>query len=271
MTNSLRVCHQLLLTMQLRRFDQILMIYSVFFGQTEQLWNRLLTDFEFVSSLFSPAAPHCSPIEIRLHWIQLRPPPGRFSVKQVYQLKITLRDTDPAVWRRVLVYADIPLADLHKVVQTAMGWTNSHLHQFAQKNRIYCLPREDDYPDENQFDYSGLRAADLLAETNKTVRYDYDFGDGWEHEIELEKSLPADGTTKYPVCVAGERNCPPEDCGGIPGFAAILEALKDPKSKGAGDTLRWLGGAYDPGYFNIEAVNAGLGSADYGCVTIMDE
>jgi hypothetical protein len=190
-------------------------------------------------------------------------------MKEIYQLKITLMGIDPPVWRRILVYSDVLLTDLHKIIQTTVGWTNSHLHQFVYDDKFYSFPHEDDIPDENQIDYRKVKLNELLMEINQTMIYEYDFGDGWEHEIKLEKKLPIDSKTKYPECVAGERNRPPEDCGGTGGYEDVLAALKNPNNEEAKMTLEWLGD-YDPEYFDLKETNTMLKTDDYGCITNWD-
>jgi hypothetical protein len=192
-------------------------------------------------------------------------------MKEIYQLKVTLLDSDPAIWRQVLVASDELLQDVHKIIQTTMGWTNSHLHQFVSNDKFYCQPSEDDYPNKDQIDYNGVTLGDLLSTIGHTMLYEYDFGDGWEHEIKLENKLPEDGKMKYPRCIAGERNCPPEDCGGTGGLEKVLEALKNPEDEESKATLKWIGHDYDPSFFDLNEINEMLETKDYGCITIEDE
>lgn len=177
----------------------------------------------------------------------------------------------PAIWRQILVDSAVSLGDLHKIVQTTIGWTNSHLHQFIHNDKFYCLPGEDDYPNENQLDYSDIKLDNLITKIGESLTYEYDFGDGWEHEIKLEKILPADPKAELPRCIAGERNCPPEDCGGTGGYEEILEALKNSADEQFKGLLEWIGDDYDPDFFDLEEVNSLLKSEDYGCLFIMDE
>jgi len=188
---------------------------------------------------------------------------------KIYQIKISLNGCKPKIWRRVLIKSDMLLADLHKVIQTTMGWSNSHLHQFV-KNRTYysCKVKGDDsWDDMDMVDYKKMKVSDLLAFEKEHVIYEYDFGDSWQHEVLLEKILPIDAKTTYPVCIKGKMNCPPDDCGGIWGYANMLEVIKQPNHEEYEDLMDWLGGEFDPEFFDVEDVNELLKEKDYGCFT----
>jgi hypothetical protein len=175
------------------------------------------------------------------------------STDLVYQLKITLRNFRPPIWRRVLVPASITLYKLHQIIQVAMGWTDSHLHQFIIGREYYSIPSPDDWePVKDERRYRLYQIAP--AEKSKFV-YEYDFGDSWEHEILVEKIVPAEPGKKYPVCVAGKRACPPEDVGGVWGYAEFLEAISNPDHEEHESYLEWAGGEFDPEAFDIEVVN----------------
>jgi hypothetical protein len=173
----------------------------------------------------------------------------------IYQLKITLKRSKPPIWRRVLVKADMPLSRLHTVIQRVMGWTNSHLHQFVIDGVSFATPNPDiDFGSDslNEKRYSlGLVAPDA----KKRFVYEYDFGDGWEHEILVEKILPPDPGLKRPICLAGALACPPEDCGGVWGYYNLLQALADPKHRDHPDLSQWIGGEWDAEHFNLEETN----------------
>ena len=186
----------------------------------------------------------------------------------VYQLKISLIESKPKIWRRVLVKPDLLLEDLHKIIQTVMGWENYHLHQFKKDGILYVpeSPEEDGFLTSSKlYIYSHTKVSDLLKAEKDKLKYEYDFGDSWEHEIVLEKILSLKGSVDYPVCTGGKKNCPPEDCGGIWGFHNILKILKDPDHKEYDENLEWMGKEYDPDYFNQRVVNARLKTRDYGC------
>ncbi|MBL7805159.1 MAG: plasmid pRiA4b ORF-3 family protein [Saprospiraceae bacterium] len=147
----------------------------------------------------------------------------------VLELDITLLYTRPAIWRRVQVPPRMNLHELHCVVQLAMGWHNCHLYQFIQGNRdeYITLPSEFDW--ETPTDSRTVLVGDYLADKGEKIAYEYDFGDGWMHEIKVRNVLDADPAQQYPRLVAGERACPPEDCGGTPGFAELLQAMQNPR------------------------------------------
>ena len=181
--------------------------------------------------------------------------------KTIHQLKITLRYVRPPVWRRVLVPSEMRLSDLHDVIQIAMGWEDSHLHQFEVGETYYALPdpEEDDFWGSRSEDEAKVKLRDVAPRGKDKLRYDYDFGDGWEHSIVVEKVLPREKGRRYPVCLAGRRACPPEDCDGSHGYGNLLEALQDPKHPDHEDLTEWIGGEFDPEAFDLEAVNELLG------------
>jgi hypothetical protein len=176
----------------------------------------------------------------------------------VYQLKITLRNVKPPVWRRVQV-RDGSLARLHDVIQVGMGWTNSHLHAFEIRGEQYGEP--DPTGMMEVYDERKVKLSQIVAEGVKKFTYTYDFGDGWEHAIEVEKVLPAEPGVPYPRCVAGKRACPPEDCGGPWGYPDFLAALRDPEHPEHEDMVEWIGGEFDPEAFDLDEVNEELGAS----------
>ena len=177
----------------------------------------------------------------------------------LYQLKITLRECKPPIWRRIVVRADMKLDRLHRVIQTAMGWSDCHLHQFVAGRVFYGVPdrERDDFGTEtlNEKRYT---VADLAPGAKQKFIYEYDFGDSWEHEVLVEQVLPPDADFKHPVCLAGANASPPEDCGGIPGYYDLLAALADPKHEQHDEMKEWVGGAWDATRFSLEDVKAGL-------------
>jgi hypothetical protein len=184
--------------------------------------------------------------------------------KKIYQIQIALKGFKPKIWRRLLVPLDILLSEFHKIIQVSMGWTNSHLHQFIKNNVYYGAPSEDDWDDFPINDYSKIKLSFLLKKENDKFKYEYDFGDGWEHDIILEKILPANDNFKNPICLAGKMNCPPEDCGGVWGYSAMLKILKQPNHKEYGSYIEWLGGKFDPEHFDMDELNEMLRTKDYG-------
>ena len=182
--------------------------------------------------------------------------PIEIEADPVYQLKISLDDVRPPIWRRVLTPASISLAKLHQLIQLAMGWHNSHLHAFQVGMTTYGDPHPDlDDWMENQ---RGVTLAQIAPTEKSKVRYEYDFGDGWVHTLLVEKILPSEEGQTYPRCLTGRRACPPEDCGGPWGYADFLEALTDPEHEQHTQLVEWIGEDFDPAAFDLDTVNAKL-------------
>ena len=188
------------------------------------------------------------------------------SKKEIYQIKITLNDTKPPIWRRFLVESNVKLPDLHKIIQTVMGWTNSHLHQFDKNGQYFCEPAEQEYYE--TIDYTDIQLKEFLFGAGDSCFYDYDFGDSWRHKIVLEKILHFDKEQKYPVCIKGKRNCPPEDCGGIWEYYDLLEIIKNPKHPDYESMMDWLGEDFDPEYLDFEEINELLQQENFGCFSM---
>ena len=176
----------------------------------------------------------------------------------LYKLKITLRGSKPAIWRRVQVPGNINLNRLHDVFQVVMGWTDSHLHQFVDAPIVYSVPSGDDCSRVERLDERRFCLADLARHEKASFIYEYDFGDGWTHEIVVEKILPADPKMKDAVCLNGKNACPPEDCGGIWGYYKLLETVKNPQHEDYQEMLEWLGDQFDPSHFDLPKINAAL-------------
>lgn len=170
----------------------------------------------------------------------------------VYQFKITLLGVKPPIWRRIQV-KDCTLDKLHEHIQTAMGWTNSHLHQFEIKGEHYADPDLWDAEFE-LVDSTKTNLSQILPQPGKhfAFKYEYDFGDGWEHDVLFEGSPPIDPKAKYPLCLEGERACPPEDCGGVWGYGDFLEAIHNPKHDEHESMLQWIGGRFDSEEFDAK-------------------
>ncbi len=178
---------------------------------------------------------------------------------EIYQLKITLLGTNPPIWRRLLVPSDMTLAQLHNVLQAAMGWDDGHMHEFAVGQRRFGRPDPEDQlmgvpPVENE---RTVPLSGILARVGSKAIYTYDFGDSWDHSIVLEKRLPVDPNMTYPVCTEGQLACPPEDCGGIPGYYDLVEALADPAHERHEEMIEWIGD-FDPQAFSVDKVNQSL-------------
>ena len=179
-------------------------------------------------------------------------------IGSIYQLKVTLLDSTPPIWRRLKVPGNVTLEDLHYIIQWAMGWENCHLHRLIVDDVHYsanpCEMDVEEKPSQNfRLDQLGLSAGEAFG-------YVYDYGDNWEHGIEVEEILPDEERICHAVCVAGERACPPEDCGGLWGYEEFLKAIKDPNHEEHEEMLDWIGGSFDPDVFDLQEVNRALKS-----------
>jgi hypothetical protein len=187
--------------------------------------------------------------------------------KKTYQIQIALKGFKPKIWRRILVSSDLLLPDFHKVIQTSMGWTNSHLHQFIKNRTFYTnrMPNDDFWEEMDNVDYKKVKISDLLKKEKDKIIYEYDFGDSWEHDIILEKIIPFDDKKSHPTCLTGKNNSPPEDCGGIWGYSDMLEILKQTDHEEYEEYIEWLGEDFDPKYFDKDEINKMLKTKDFGC------
>ena len=178
---------------------------------------------------------------------------GKLTALQ-YQLRIELKHVEPLVWRRVLVPDNVTLAKLHPMLMWAMGWHGGHLHEYEIARLRYGTPPDDDWPssvpvlDERRFRLNRFVETGL-----RRFRYIYDFGDRWEHAVQVEDVHPRN--VRAVVCLAGENACPPEDVGGPPGYFEFLAAINDPTHQENTNMLRWIGGSFDPAAFDLAEVN----------------
>ena len=168
---------------------------------------------------------------------------------------ITLQDVEPPVWRRLEVPMDTTFERLHVYLNAAMGWLDYHLHEFEVAGRRIAADDADDETQPPYEDETAVTLAEVLAQGTRDFLYRYDFGDGWEHLVEVESVEPAEPAVFYPRCVGAGRACPPEDCGGAPGFTDLLRALADPTDPERDELLEWLGESFDPEAVDVEAVN----------------
>lgn len=190
------------------------------------------------------------------------------SAPRVYQLKITLKRTKPPIWRRIQVPEDYTFEDLHLAIQEAMGWWNTHLHQFKIVNPKTGVKDTIGKPDDSGFSFveynpvleSEAKIADYFVDPKNKALYEYDFGDGWDHDVVLEKILPAVSGSTYPQCLAGKRACPPENCGGTDGYEELLQILADPNHSEYEERLDWITNEcakddpFDPSKFDPKSV-----------------
>jgi hypothetical protein len=179
--------------------------------------------------------------------------------RSIYQLKITLGGIRPPIWRRVQVDGSVTLAVLHQIFQIAMGWEGVHLHCFRVGQVRYSSPAPDtDFEDSGDESDEAVRLNEIARREKAKFVYEYDFGDGWEHAVLVEKIMEPEAGCKYPVCVAGQRACPPEDCGGPYGYLNYLEAMADPSHEAHEEMKEWIGDDWDAEAFDLEEVNTDL-------------
>ena len=183
----------------------------------------------------------------------------------VLQFRIELIGIKPIIWRRIQVPSNYSFWDLHLAIQDSMGWLDYHLHAFRvrmphKRKMVEIGIPSDDFDDLPSLPGWEIKIIDYFTEPGRSAPYEYDYGDGWEHKILLEGILLKEGAVSYPRCIAGERACPPEDCGGVDGYYELIEILKDPKHPEYRDHISWLKGhaknyhPYDPDKFSPENV-----------------
>ena len=181
---------------------------------------------------------------------------GKIDTNAVFQLKITLRDSRPPIWRRI-EFRDCTLDKLHEYIQTAMGWTNSHLHHFEIEGRLHGDPflMSDNFGELEYKDSTRTKLSKIVPKSAKkhSFDYEYDFGDSWHHQVVVEACTPAQSGVKYPRCVAGANACPPEDVGGVWGYADFVKIMANPKHKDHEEMSDWVGGKFDPEEFDPAA------------------
>jgi diadenosine tetraphosphate (Ap4A) HIT family hydrolase len=185
-------------------------------------------------------------------------PPSR-RVDLIYQINVTLRAIHPPIWRLLQVPGRATLHQLHLVLQAALGWENYHLYQFEWAGVTIAEPDPEvdplTFPDLNSHQ---TRLSTIAPREGTTLVYEYDFGDSWKHDLVVEWLLPAEEGVRYPRCLAGQRACPREDCGGTSGYEDLVEALRDPGHERHAELRTWAGQAYDPEAFDLAATNRAL-------------
>jgi hypothetical protein len=182
-----------------------------------------------------------------------------YQIDEVSDITVTLSGSEPAIYRQLQVRSDISLFELHCIIQIALGWTHSHLYQFIRGDLVFGILMDDfknDFPD--TIDANHVPLAGVLKRPGQVINYLYDFGDHWEHKVQLNRHLPTEKDKFYPVCIAGEGVCPPEDCGGIHGYYEMMEVLKDANHPEHKDTKTWAGRNYLNKQFDLIAVNKKL-------------
>ncbi len=175
------------------------------------------------------------------------------SPRDVFEINVSLNYVTPPIWRRLLVSPETDLGDLHVIIQIAMGWTDSHLHQFIVGNDFYGVP--DPAFDGEVSDESAIQIGSLLKKDGDSILYEYDFGDGWVHTVTLERIRPQQPGEAVPACLAGERSCPLEDVGGPFGYTEFLQVFADKTHPEHEEMVDWAGEHFDPERFDLDDVN----------------
>ena len=178
-------------------------------------------------------------------------------MERIYQLNIELKESQPKIWRRIQVSGETTFSELHDIIQLTMGWGHDHMYEFMlKKTRIFDFEEVfDDGTDPLERDSNDTFLDEVVPRVKTKFTYIYDFGDNWEHQIEVEKIFPPEEGMTYPICLEGERACPPEDSGGIWGYQHKLEVLADESHPDYNDVLDWIGEDWDPELSNLEHVN----------------
>lgn len=177
---------------------------------------------------------------------------------KILQLKISIDGTKPPVWRRILIEGNATFFELHNAIQNAVGWTDSHLHEFIVAG-AKIAPKREEPENTPDFDSKKTMLSQFLEKEGRTILYVYDFGDDWLHKIKVEKILAKEKGKKYPVCIDGAMNCPPEDCGGVWGYENFKKAISNKKHSEHKEMLDWVGGYFDQKEFDTEETNVRLG------------
>jgi len=184
---------------------------------------------------------------------QKQHPPG----SKVFQFRIVLQDVKPEIWRRFQVLGTVKLDEFCAILCAVMGWSNSHLRMLFIDDKGYAPP-EDEGMGLPPLDETKYTLQKVVTSSQNRLQFDYDFGDSWQHELVLEKiEAPQDGQI-YPRCLEGQNACPPEDVGGVEGYADFLKAIRNPKHREHKNMLEWVGGKFDPKKFDLEAINQAL-------------
>jgi hypothetical protein len=186
-------------------------------------------------------------------------PSQRPQPTSVHRLKITLRNFEPAIWRTVAVPSDFTLGDLHHVIQFAMGWEHAHMHDFRIGKVTYVDPQMP--VDASDQDEEQVTLAQVVPRARRKLLYTYDFGDSWEHDVQVEAVGAPEPKVRYPVILDGAMACPPEDCGGVWGYASLLEVLSDPNNPDYEEMLEWVEEPIDPEAFDLKKANKNLNAS----------
>ncbi len=184
------------------------------------------------------------------------PASNKEAAKVIYQLKVTLKESKPPIWRRIQVPGSITVVKLHRVLQVVMGWEDYHLHQYIVDGVYYGTKDADvEVIGSETVNERGVKLYQIAPDIGSCFVYEYDFGDGWQHQVVMEKLLPAKAGATYPVCLTGKCACPPEDMGGVWGYGDFLQVIRNPSHPEHDEMLEWAGGSFDPEEFDMEYIN----------------
>ncbi|WP_174280089.1 plasmid pRiA4b ORF-3 family protein [Sphingomonas bacterium] len=183
----------------------------------------------------------------------------------IARLRISLDGIEPEIWRTVEIPVTSSLKLLHDVIQAAMGWQDDHLWRFDAGDRRYGMP-DPGWPDRTLIAASKVTLGALVERGVRQFTYTYDLGDDWRHTVAVEAVAPAAAATRYPRLVAGARRCPPEDVGGLPGFALFLDAVADPTHEDHEQLSEWHGGPFDPEDMDEPALQRAIATIARQCV-----
>lgn len=187
-------------------------------------------------------------------------------MQEIIQLKISLTHSSPLIWRQILIHKNTSFFKLHHILQIVMGWNNYHMYEFGLEGyrigEIIEESKDNGFGSDQVLDSVLIKLSDVISDQKDTIQYLYDFGDSWQHQIKIENFLPVTPTIQYPVCLDGQMNCPPEDCGGIGGFYHRIGILEDKKHPEHKEIRQWFNKRYDKAYFNIDKINKRLKNLD---------
>jgi hypothetical protein len=183
----------------------------------------------------------------------------------IHRLKVTLRQVKPPIWRRIEEASNMKLSELAMVLEAAIGWYGDHLHAFEAAGVRYQPRRDvdgfnDPFSRVKQADEAKARVSVVLPSVKAKMLWEYDFGDGWEHDVVVEAIEARRPDMVYPLCIDGTRAGPPEDCGGPWGYAELLEAIADPTHENHHERIEWLGGEFDPEHFDVDEITEAMQS-----------
>jgi len=180
----------------------------------------------------------------------------------IIQLKVSLIDSEPLIWREIHVSKETTFFELHHIIQIIMGWKNYHMFEFNLEGyrvgEVFEDERTEGYGNDQIIESRTVAIKDLITQQKETFKYVYDYGDDWEHKIQVENFLEEDTTLKFPICIDGRMNCPPDDSGGLHNFYESMEILKDKKHPEYKEISKWFGKSYDMKKFDKEKINRQL-------------